>query len=63
MKRKLRIGFRHPLPILPNAAVFVISVTEEAGNKLIAWADTGRALLTLEGETTIASRIVCEFRQ
>jgi hypothetical protein len=60
--KNFRIGFKHPFPFLPNIAIFVIQVSEETGNKLVNWANTGKALLALENQNTVANYFVCEFR-
>ena len=63
MKNKnFRIGFRHPFPVMPNMAIAVIQVSEETGKQLIEWAETGKALLRLENQNTVANYFVCEFR-
>lgn len=61
-KKNFRIGFRHPFPVLPNIAIFVISVRETTGNQLIDLASKAKELLALEDETTVANYFVCEFR-
>ena len=43
-------------------AIAVIQVSEDTGNKLVNWAETGKALLRLENQNTVANYFVCEFR-
>jgi hypothetical protein len=61
-RANFRIGFRHPFPLLPNVAIFTISISEDAGHFIIDLAEQMKARLRQEQADNIANYFVAEFR-